>query len=484
MADEFNAYGWGDWADTAPATTTDDLLWFFEESDLGAGESVGAPNTPAFGDDAAAWADTYFDPFSEDSPFYGFAQTSPNPDYERYAELLGVEPSDLEGIPLTELSAAFDTPSTTPVFDANAEYQKQFGTPAPTGTFGGYAQPAGSSTGGFGFAPSMSASAGGSAAQQARSDAAAARSAAARGQIAAGRAAGAAAGDATTYQLQALEKIKGYLEQHLDPEKLAGISAAQDKARAKASLDLQREVDPGMAQVRQAAQAKVLASITGLEGSAANRLASQAASLAAAEASNPATKALQEKFLSRANEELDLGTTLPSDLQAELVQAGLQRAGAVTGSAGAGSGVGRNIATQLFGQAALQLRAQRQATAQALSNSAQQLQQSRLSLLSGLFPALKQNQLADLGAASGAFQVADAAVPKAGMGGNDLVNLYLAKIGAITQNTQDVGKIAGQGTLAAGQAAGQVLGGAAAAGSTSSVALPDYSSWLSKVGLS
>lgn len=503
MADEFDTSNSGGIAATTwsydnpyidPGTAPDDLGVFFDEWGLALGDYVGAPGTPAFGE-ASDWEGTVFDPNSSEGLFYEFKDTAPtsitaDAEYGRYAEMLGVLPEDIAGLPLSDLSAALDTPSApaaTPVLDANAEYQKAWGKPAPAGTFRGY-DPVGTSTMG-GYALPMSQSANWqpsqfNAAQQARNDAAAARKAAGRGQVAAGQAAGAAAGDATQYQLQALDKIKGYLEKNLDPEKLAGISAAQDRARVKASLDLQKEVDPGMAKVRQAAQDRVLASLTGMENSPANQLAKQAATLASTEAANPATLALQEKFLTRANEELDLGTTLPSDLQAELVQAGLQRAGAVTGSAGAGSGVGRNIATQLFGQAALQLRAQRQAAAQTLSNSAQQLQQSRLQLLSGLFPALKQNQLADLNAAGGAFQASDAAVPKVGMGGNELVNTYLAKIGAMTQNIQDVGRVAGQGTLASGQAAGQILGGAAASGGSASVALPDYTSWLSKVGLS
>lgn len=469
--------------DLADYQTESDLQWFFDNSDLGPGEYAGAPGTPAYGDDASAWENTYFDPGNEASPFYGPSAglAADNSSYDRYAEMLGVSPEDIAGLPLSDLSAALDAPA--PAASAAAAPMAT----GPAGTFRGY-EPVGTSTSG-GYALPMSQSANWqpsqfNAAQQARNDAAAARKSAGRGQVAAGQAAGAAAGDATQYQLQALDKIKGYLEKNLDPEKLAGISAAQDRARVKASLALQQEVDPGMAKVRQAAQDRVLSSLTGMENSPANQLAKQAATLASTEAANPATKALQEKFLSRANEEMDLGATLPSDLQAELVQAGLQRAGSVTGSAGAGSGVGRNIATQLFGQAALQLRAQRQAAAQTLSNSAQQLQQSRLQLLSGLFPSLKQNQLADLNAAGGAFQASDAAVPKVGMGGNELVNTYLAKIGAMTQNIQDVGRVAGQGTLASGQAAGQILGGAAASGGSASASLPDYSSWLSKVGLS
>lgn len=454
-----------------------DLEWFFENSAWEPETTVGAPGWPAYTPESSNPVQSFFDPLNSSSPFAtGITDLSP----ALWGDITGQATPTATTQAADTLAARAGVSAAAPVVTgtgpAGTWQPIPIGAAAPGSvspspsnvrTQAGYAGLGGSSNAG----------------QAARAAAGAAQRSAGMGQVGAGQAAGAAAEDATRFQLDALTKLQDYIKTQLDPAALAKLAANQDRTRALDSLALQRETDPGMAQVRQSAQNRVLSSLEGLENGDANRLAKQAAGIASTEANNPQTLALQEKFLARANEELDLGTTLPSDLQAELVQAGLQRAGAVTGRAGSGSGVGRNIATQLFGTAALQLRQQRQTAAQSLSQSAQQLQQSRVGILSNLFPALKANQLADLQAGQNAFAGADAALPNAGVGGTDLVNLYLSKIGALGQTITDIGKVGAAGSLAGGTAAGQVLGGASASGGSASVKLPDYSSWLNKVGL-
>jgi hypothetical protein len=155
--------------------------------------------------------------------------------------------------------------------------------------------------------------------------------------------------------------------------------------------------------------------------------------------------------------ELHAGATLPPDLQAEIVQTGLQKSGKVTGGAG-GSAVGRNLLTTLVGNAGLQLQKERQERAAGLLSTAQNLEQSRASILGSLFPNLGAQQTSKLGAAQSAFAQANQAVPEAGLGGSDVANIWLARVGATNQLAQSAADAAARGGVAQAQILNQGVG--------------------------
>ena len=235
---------------------------------------------------------------------------------------------------------------------------------------------------------------------------------------------------ATEAQIKALEKQREFVYNELEPGKVGAAAEAADIARAQNRLALQGVVDPELLKQRYASEAatsQILQDIAG-GGSAADQVAAQAAKEALAP--SPGLAAGKEALIDAALKELHAGATLPPDLQAEIVQTGLQKSGGVTGGAGGGAGVGRGLLTNLIGSAGLQLQKDRQERAAGLLGQAQNLEASRASILGTLFPNLQTQQGAKLGAAQSVFQQANQAVPEAGLGGADVANLWLARVGA------------------------------------------------------
>jgi hypothetical protein len=138
----------------------------------------------------------------------------------------------------------------------------------------------------------------------------------------------------------------------------------------------------------------------------------------------------------------------------------LERTGSVTGAA-TSKGIGGTMQRQLIGKAALELKADRQQRAQAMVNTAQNLDLARANILQGLFPALKQSQLSNLTATQSALQTAASQTPEAGLSGQSVANIWLARVGATNQLAQTQANVAAQGTKDIGSAWAQGIGGAA-----------------------
>lgn len=263
--------------------------------------------------------------------------------------------------------------------------------------------------------------------------------------------------DAVDAQIKALDKQRKFVYGELDPGKVGGQALAADRERAQNQLALQAVIDPELLRQRYAAQAGTSAQLQELLGGEA--LADQVAAQATEEALAGAPRMQEAKaaLIDAALQELHAGATLPPDVQAELVQSGLQKSGRVTGGAG-GTGVGGQLLTTILGSAGLQLQKERQERAAGLLGQAQNLEQSRAGILGSLFPNLQSAGLSKLSAADTVFKTSAAAAPEAGLSGSSVANLWLARVGATNQLAQQAADAAARGGFAQAQILNQGIG--------------------------
>jgi hypothetical protein len=284
------------------------------------------------------------------------------------------------------------------------------------------------------------------------------------GQIGAAEIQSSAAERATQAQLDALNQQRNFVFQNLQPSTINAQATQADVQQTLSQLELQRQIDPGLAAARQAAGSQIAAGTAGI-GATSNPIAAQAAAEATSGVSGAAgsTSAQgKQQLIDAALQQLKLGATLPPDVEAQLVQSGLEQSGMVTQSA-SGQGIGGQLQRQILGTAGIQLQMQRQQQAQNLLMGAQNLETSRANILQSLFPNLAQTQLANLQGAEGAFNTSNAAAPNVGLSGTNVANLWLARVGATNQLTQSAANAAAQGAMAQGTIWGQAVGGAARA---------------------
>lgn len=258
-------------------------------------------------------------------------------------------------------------------------------------------------------------------------------------------------------QKNALKKIQADLTKNLDPKMIADMAAAQDAARAQARLDLQAKIDPALAAQRSLSEDLITRQLTQIGKAPSDEIAALAASEGAKQ--TPGMEEMKRSLIDAALEDMRSGATLPPDVQAELMQAGLQQAGQVTGSAGGARGsVGSSILSQVLGTAGLQLQAQRRQEAAGLTAAASNLDAQRQQILQSLFPKLQAQQMQNLSAASGVLQQSNQMMPQAGLSGADVASLWLQRVGALNQNTGQLGTLAANATLAQGQAKQNIWG--------------------------
>ena len=283
------------------------------------------------------------------------------------------------------------------------------------------------------------------------------------GAVISGIMAKSAAERAGQIQREGLLQIRKTLERDLDPALINEKALAQDRQRALDRLALQKEIDPELAAQRSVSQEMLSDQLAGIGSSASDLVAAQAA--AEGVAGVPGMDAAKSELIDAALQELRLGAKLPSDVQAELMQAGLQQAGRVTGAAsGARGGVGASILNEVLGTAALKLKADRQQQAAALTTAAGNLEAQRQQILQNLFPALQQQQLKNISATSGILQQSNQMLPQAGLSGSDIANLWLQKVGALNENTTQKLQSNVSSYMAAQQARQNIWGSVASAG--------------------
>ena len=216
--------------------------------------------------------------------------------------------------------------------------------------------------------------------------------------------------------------------ENLDPDKLNRAAKKADIENAKARLALQKELDPDLYEARQEASAKIRASLKDL-GVTSDKVADQAVK-EALEGESTAAQGKQA-LIDAALKQLELGATLPPDVQAELVKAGLEKSGMVVGAASP-KGIGGQLTRSLLGSAGIALQQQRQQQAAGLLGQAQNLESSRAALLGTLFPNLANTQLAKTAGTQAILNQINSTMSPAGLTGGDVTNLWLARVGAST----------------------------------------------------
>lgn len=283
--------------------------------------------------------------------------------------------------------------------------------------------------------------------------------------------------DALQMQLDAVEKQRKVVYDELQPNKINLQSTAADIERAKNSLALQAVTDPNLLAARYAAEGKILQGVEGLGASDSDAVASQATSEILDQGKTGVAAQMKQKLIDAALGELEAGATLPNDVQAELVKAGLERSGAVTGAA-TSKGFGQNLTRQLVGERALALKSERQQRAAGLTAAADTLEQNRNRVMMTLFPELQQQQLNNLNAAGGALKASSSELAPVGLSGESIANIWLARVGATNQLTQSAGDAMAKNAAAQGQIWGNAVGGISNAAAQMGPSWSDVQGWF------
>lgn len=274
---------------------------------------------------------------------------------------------------------------------------------------------------------------------------------------------GKAANDAAKKQSTAIDKMKDYLQTQMDPALVNQKALEADTARAKAQLALQAQIDPALAQQRTTSEQMLSGQLAGIGTSASDQVAALAAQEGSAGVAG--LDDLKKQLVAAASQELAAGATLPKDLQAELMQSGLQQAGQVTGGAsGAAGSVGSSILSRVLGSAGIQLQAQREAQAASLGTTASSLEAQRQQILQGLFPKLQQQQMQNIQGTAGILSLGQSMLPQAGLTGTQVASDWLARVGAINSLSAQKANVQAQGALATGAAKASMWGSIASLG--------------------
>lgn len=279
--------------------------------------------------------------------------------------------------------------------------------------------------------------------------------------------------DAARIQTDALKEARQFVFENLDPNVVNAQAAQASVNQAINRLALQGKIDPALLEQRYKSEAQ----ISDLASQLGTGEAQAVGTAAAAEALGAPSTAAQGKqaLIDAALQQIQLGATLPPDVQAELVQTGLEQTGKMTGTASP-TGVGNQLLKKIIGSAGLQLQAQRQQQAAALLNQAQQLETSRASILSNLFPNLSGVQLNTLKGAQGVLEQSNEMLPQVGLNAQDIANIWLGRVGQTASIQQKIGDVAGKAATSMGTAFSNLAGGL---GQTAAAAWPTVSGWLS-----
>ncbi len=210
----------------------------------------------------------------------------------------------------------------------------------------------------------------------------------------------------------------------LDPDALNSLAMKFDSSRAKNRLALQAEIDPEVAQIRELSKKALLdRAAVSTDQRESNQLATRLFNETKDE--DPRLVALKDSILAKAQSELAAGASLPPEFQSELVRAGLET-GAQSGIGMGKNAVGGGVA-RLLGAAGIQLDRERTQTAVALTDAAQDLTNSRINILSSVFPRLRELEAADRNEQVANLQLAEAMLPESGISGQEAVNIQIGK---------------------------------------------------------
>lgn len=296
----------------------------------------------------------------------------------------------------------------------------------------------------------------------------------AAGQVAAAAMQAAALREATQMQIDALERQRQYVYANLDPSVIGAQAYQGDVNRALQQRTLQGMIDPALLNQRYASETAISDSLSKI-GEESGRVSKQAADEALR--GTPGMDLVKQKLVDQALQELEMGATLPPDVQAEFMKAGLEKSGMTTGSA-SGQGVGGQILRTILGTEGLKLKAQRQEQAAKLATSAQNLEASRQNILQSLFPRLNEVQLQNLGGQQSVLSQSNAMMPEAGLSGHDVANIWLARVGATNQLAQSAANAAASAAQQSGQIWAGAIGGATRAAGSAAPSWNTVSGWF------
>lgn len=283
------------------------------------------------------------------------------------------------------------------------------------------------------------------------------------GGIAAAGAAGSAylqkkAGDkAAGAQMTALKGQQKILSEELSFGRINQAATEADRLRAKNRIALQQEIDPELAKVRELGKQKLLEEAQRPDASkGTQKIASQLVdeNLKA----DPRMEALKDSIIGRAQQELDSGSQLPPEFQADLVRAGVAQGGQA-GFHPESRSIGGSIARAL-GLGGEQLKQARQQQAVSLAGAATNLTQSRAGILASIFPTVKAAEDSRKADAAATFGIGDATLPESGLTGREAANIQTNRGNTLLKIQGQKGDIKAQQALTAGAANAAYVGAA------------------------
>lgn len=264
-----------------------------------------------------------------------------------------------------------------------------------------------------------------------------------------------AANQAARIQQNSIKSQQQLLRDRLDPKVLNDLAVKADTERAQNRLALQAQVDPELAKLRTASKQELLNQAQ-IPGSAQNSTKLANTLFQETNQQDPRMEALKTSIINSAQNDISEGANLPPEFQAELVRSGL--------STGAQAGIGVGKATiggttaRLLGGAGIALQQQRQQQGAALAGTAQSLIDARARILATAFPAIKQLELANQEQAARGFQIADNALPQAGLSGQEAVNLESANVNAQAALLGKKADVSATQAINSGNATGAYIG--------------------------
>jgi hypothetical protein len=236
---------------------------------------------------------------------------------------------------------------------------------------------------------------------------------------------------------------------------LNDIAQRADTERAKGRIANQMEIDPELGRMRQLGKEQML-NLAGIDEG--TKQSSQLADSLFNSTLNedPQLAQLRQTMATQAQSELDAGAALPASYQGELVRAGLNR-GSQAGIAMNKNSIGGPLATVL-GAAGIQLQKQRQEAAMNLANASNSLYNSRINVLSSVFPKLRDLESQRRVEAAQNFQMADQAMPEYGLTGREMVNLEQSKNDKLNNLKMGKTNIQAQQQINKGEYTGAMIG--------------------------
>jgi len=225
-----------------------------------------------------------------------------------------------------------------------------------------------------------------------------------------------AADRAYATQKKGIVKQQKMLKESYDPSRIDALVTKYDKGFLNKRLELQKEFDPELYELRQRGKENLLSEL-GRDN--ASRLSQRVASELFQENITPDAQqeALKDKLFAEANEALKAGASLPPEFQAELVRSGL------SGAAGSGftldkRAIGGSVAKTL-GSEAINLQQRRQQQAVQLGQAGQQLADARARILSGIFPTVQTAEQTAEARSAAAFAIGNENLPSGGLTGRE-----------------------------------------------------------------